>query len=409
MDQQRQQTLAAQLSRGQIGFFDRSGRVVAVHPVIELKLAEVREQLDQLYLAGQIRTVICACKPGGVRMYVRRRSNRTEVCERARGCEQHAPNCPRHGRFLQRPRDLDRERHRGVGLDRLLAPRPIKRHTPRDGLAPPPEKARDTRPQITCVHRTLGAGLLALWDAAALNQYDPTSPAGTWSSVATRLGAELDLHASRRGKQTAMVVGYDAGELSLAETNGAKESRVVIGCIRRVRHRDTCVEVLLVGLAWPINIELKRWNRAVQTATSRCVRQMLSARGGASGHVVIAMDVRISAAGTVEVGSIGLMPVSRAWIQVESTHERDAADRLVAAGYRFSKDIYLPEGWDYRPDFRLQLSDGSEFVVEVNGLGTPEYLQRKDVVTNWLEHKRSGRFAIWEVRRGEPFPRLPPP
>lgn len=334
MDQQRQQTLAAQLSRGQIGFFDRSGRVVAVHPVIELKLAEVREQLDQLYLAGQIRTVICACKPGGVRMYVRRRSNRTEVCERARGCEQHAPNCPRHGRFLQRPRDLDRERHRGVGLDRLLAPRPIKRHTPRDGLAPPPEKARDTRPQITCVHRTLGAGLLALWDAAALNQYDPTSPAGTWSSVATRLGAELDLHASRRGKQTAMVVGYDAGELSLAETNGAKESRVVIGCIRRVRHRDTCVEVLLVGLAWPINIELKRWNRAVQTATSRCVRQMLSARGGASGHVVIAMDVRISAAGTVEVGSIGLMPVSRAWIQVESTHERDAADRLVAAGYR---------------------------------------------------------------------------
>ncbi len=409
MDQQRQQTLAAQLSRGQIGFFDRSGRVVAVHPVIELKLAEVREQLGQLYLAGQIRTVICACKPGGVRMYTRLRSSRVEICERARGCEQHAPDCPRHGRFLQHPRDLDRERHRGVGLDRLLAPRPIKRHTPRDGLAPPPEEARDTRPQITGVHRTLGAGLLALWDAAALNQYDSASPAGTWPSVANRLGVELDQHASRRRKQTAMVVGYDAGELSLAEAIGVDESRVVIGCIRRVRHRATCAEVFLVGLAAPVIVAIKQWNHAVQTATSRCVRQMLSARGGASGHVVIAMDVRISAAGTVEVGSIGLMPVSRAWIQVESTHERDAADRLVAAGYRFTKDIYLPDGWEYRPDFRLHLSDGGDFVLEVNGLETPEYQQRKGAVAAWLERTLPRRYAIWQVKRGEPFPTLPPP
>ena len=409
MNQQRQQTLAAQLSRGEIGFFDRSGHLLAAYSVMGLKTTEVREQLDQLYLAGQTRTVICACKPGGVRMYVRRRSNRTEVCERARGCEQHAPDCPRHGRFLQRPRDLDRERHRGVGLDRLLAPRPIKRQTPSDGLGPPIWTARDIRPQVTRGHRTLGAGLLALWDAAALNQYDPASPAGTWSSVATRLGAELDLHASHRGKQTAIVVGYDAGELSLAETIGAEESRVVIGCVRRVRHRVDEVEVLLTGLDEPIVINIKRWNHAVQTATSRCVRQMLSARGGLSGHVVIAMDVAVSDAGTVEVGSIGLMPVSRAWIQVESTHERDAASRLVAAGYRFSKDIYLPEGWDYRPDFRLHLSDGGDFVLEVNGLETPEYQQRKGAVAAWLERTLPRRYAIWQVKRGEPFPTLPPP
>ena len=409
MDQQRQQTLAAQLSRGQIGFFDRSGQLVAAYPALGVRRAEVRKQLDQLHRAGQIRTVICACKPGGVRMYTRLRSNRVEICERARGCEQHAPDCPRHGRFLQRPRDLDRERHRGVGLDRLLAPRPIKRQTPGDGLGPPPEEARDARPQITGVHRTLGAGLLALWDAAALNQFDPASPAGTWPRVANRLGAELDQHASRRRKQTAMVVGYDAGELSLAEAIGEEESRVMIGCIRRVRHRATYVEVLLVGLAGPITVDIKRWNHAVQTATSRCVRQMLSARGGASGHVVIAMDVGISDAGTVEVGSIGLMPVSRTWIPVESTHERDTVDRLVSVGYRFAKDIYLPEGWEYRPDFRLHLSDGSEFILEVNGFGTKDYWERKEFVEAWLEESRPGQFAIWRVLRGEPFPTLPPP
>ena len=342
-------------------------------------------------------------------MYLRLRGDIAEVCDNPRGCEQHAANCPRHGRFHQRPRDLDRDRHQETGLDRLLSPRRIKRRPTSDGAISAPETFRDTRPQTTRGHRTLGAGLLALWDAAALNQYDPASPAGTWSFVATRLDAELNAHASRRAKQTAMVVGHDTAESCLAGAIGAVRSRVVIGCVRRVRHRATHVEVLLVGMAGPIKVDLKRWNHAVQTATSRCVRQMLSARGGTSGHVVIAMDVRISAAGTVEVGSIGLMPVSRAWIQVESTHERDAANRLVAAGYRLTKDIYLPEGWKYRPDFRLHLGDGSEFVLEVNGLGTPDYQQRKEVVTAWLEKNWPRRYAIWQVKRGEPFPRLPPP
>lgn len=291
-------------------------------------------------------------------------------------------------------------------MDRLLAARENqKRSASSDDNTP----SRPTSSARQSGHRTLGAALLALADVIGLNRHDPRRTNHTWMDVARRAQSELMRYAQMRGKPSAVVIGGAERSRSLTDALEVARATVVIGCVQRVRYREKVIEISLQGMDIPLEICIKKWQQALRGATARCVRQMLQSRNLGAGRVVIAMDVRLGPGGAIEIGAIGLMAVTKDWIPMESSHERDASDRLVAGGYRFTKDIFLPEGWELRPDFRLHLSSGRDFPLEVHGLSTPEYRERKRTTGIWLEQHFPGHHATWDVARGEAFPALPPP
>lgn len=391
---------------GQIGLLDKYGGLLLVVSSGDVKSEETQSILQELHGDGRIRSAACGCTPDGTAMYLRMRRGRLEICDMPRGCETHAPACNRYREFCQRRRDPDAVRHRETGMDRLLRGRKARRTPcPSDSESP----STRTLPARQSGSRTLGAALQAMADVTGLNRHDPSRTNLTWMDVATCAQAELIGYAQKRGKRSAVVIGGANRSRSLSDALEDARATVVIGCVTRVRYRAHVAEVFLEGMDAPIQTEIKKWQRALRRATSRLVRPILQSRNLAAGRVVMAMDVSPVHSGEIEIGAIGMMAVTKHWIPIESTHERDAADRLVAAGYRFTKDIYRPDDWPMRPDFRLHLSSGTDFALEVHGLEHTDYRERKAVSDGWLRTNMPGRFSIWDVARGEAFPTLPPP
>lgn len=99
-------------------------------------------------------------------------------------------------------------------------------------------------------------------------------------------------------------------------------------------------------------------------------------------------------AATVE--RIALMGVSNWYVPVESSHERELAQRLEQIGRIFVKPLRHDTSEPTRPDFIL-LDTPRPVSIEVYGMNTPEYLQRKAEKQAYYAAEFAGRYWQWDV------------
>lgn len=99
-------------------------------------------------------------------------------------------------------------------------------------------------------------------------------------------------------------------------------------------------------------------------------------------------------AATVE--RIALMGVSESYLPVESSHERELAQRLEQRGRIFVKPLRHDTSEPTRPDFIL-LDTPRPVSLEVYGMNTPEYLQRKAEKQAYYAAEFAGRYWQWDV------------
>ncbi|GAB3375664.1 DUF1173 family protein [Azotobacter armeniacus] len=95
-----------------------------------------------------------------------------------------------------------------------------------------------------------------------------------------------------------------------------------------------------------------------------------------------------------EVIELALMQVSERWIPLDSNYEATIEARLHAAGRSYDKPLrFDAEEEEFFPDFWL-LDVGSDFPLEVFGMATPEYLERKTRKVAWY-NRQYGADGWW--------------
>ena len=113
-----------------------------------------------------------------------------------------------------------------------------------------------------------------------------------------------------------------------------------------------------------------------------------------------------------DVVELALMQVSERWIPVDSDYEGVIEGKLHAAGRSFDKPLrYDADESEVFPDFWL-LDTGKDFPLEVFGMSTPAYLERKDIKTAWYNREYGGEgWWSWNAAvdpKGKNIPPFPP-
>lgn len=103
----------------------------------------------------------------------------------------------------------------------------------------------------------------------------------------------------------------------------------------------------------------------------------------------------------------GMMEVTAQWIPVESSHERVLEGHLREQTRSFQKPLRFDSGnEEVFPDFWL-LDRGEPVPVEVFGMDTPEYNERRRIKTEHYDKHFPGRWVIWDAVAGAELPKLP--
>ena len=112
---------------------------------------------------------------------------------------------------------------------------------------------------------------------------------------------------------------------------------------------------------------------------------------------------------SVEMLSVGLMAVSSEWVPFESSYEEKVEKKLRAEARRFYKPLrFDASGDEVFPDFWL-LDTPEEVPMEVFGMATPEYLERKEIKKNYYDgkHGPDGWWSWDAVVQPNEIPQFP--
>lgn len=98
-----------------------------------------------------------------------------------------------------------------------------------------------------------------------------------------------------------------------------------------------------------------------------------------------------------EVRSLSAMPVSHERIPFDSSHEKTLTDHLINDGRSFEKPLRYDQASDLKvfPDFIL-LDTSPKCLLEVYGMDTPEYLERKHEKIAIYESINPDQYLHWD-------------
>lgn len=235
------------------------------------------------------------------------------------------------------------------------------------------------------------SGLLGyLWDQATLNRWQPY-----WAGKRNQYTTFRRLHSSAGAITAGDVALVDQLLLPAATPDDAEANR------NRGRVRAALTDKRRLLLIAPLaSYTLERAERAKRDLTISgfhgmprvflaegqwdriCKRFPLVASGWARGHqtVVIAQIEVREREGRLSANLVdaALMSVTAQWIPVESSYEREIANRLVSAGRAFYKPMrYNQDEGEVLPDFVLLDCERGEVPMEVFGRSDETYLARK--------------------------------
>lgn len=156
-----------------------------------------------------------------------------------------------------------------------------------------------------------------------------------------------------------------------------------------------------------INISLPLWNKAKQSFQS----EFSSWRNGNKVMAIVQIDVPTLHKSTNKFFApaleLGLMAVSDSWIPIDSSYEGLVERKLVREGRSFIKPLRYDANNDIVfPDFILLDLDPA-YPLEVFGMSTPEYLERKAIKIDYYEKNHDKKWWFWDVPSKPSYDSIP--
>ncbi|EMB2823908.1 TPA: DUF1173 family protein [Pseudomonas aeruginosa] len=189
---------------------------------------------------------------------------------------------------------------------------------------------------------------------------------------------------------------------------------VAISPLARYNPERHSGDISRLPLSGPFGMPMLNLPPAVWATASRKFEREISAWRRGSRVIAIAQVTprKGESLSQADVVELALMQVSERWIPVDSDYEGVIEAMLHAAGRSFDKPLrYDADGSEVFPDFWL-LDTGKDYPLEVFGMNTPSYLERKAVKTAWYNREYGGEgWWSWDAAadpKGKNIPPFPP-
>lgn len=296
--------------------------------------------------------------------------------------------------------------------------------TMRDQVVPG-QSERETKPRIASPGQAairLGGLLGYLWDAATLNQWRPfwegrrniRTVARRLLEIAANVNvgdvplAEQLLLPAMRAEEVEASRNRDKVAAAIA----SKRRMVIVAPLAsysQEREERMAKELKIAGFHGMPRVFLSdgQWQRLEK-------RYQATVAGWHAGHAtVVIAQIEVwqkegwHAAAMVDAS---LMGVTAQWIPVESSFEREIANRLVAEGRSFYKPLrFNPDDGEVHPDFVLLDCERGEVPLEVFGRTDEAYVARKkEKVDHYNRQFGPSGWWAWDATQRDALKKIPP-
>ena len=297
------------------------------------------------------------------------------------------------------------------------------------GLMPPKEVVggnpqplpRDRAPGERRSTMSLGGLLDLLWTEAELNTWRGDQPSKRWDlKVGNALLRQAErFHVGHRTLDEALLLPAKEDERehkrNQSVVNNAYHSGlrlVAIGPLARFNSiRDEDLPQLRLGA--PFGVPRLVLDEITRDALRYSYANELGAwKRGEKVYAIVQMALQAkdpkSRTDTAHVLDVSLRRLSTRFIPLDSSYEGELEQKLVDEGRSFTKPLKFDHDDAVFPDFWM-LDMGCDYPVEVFGMSTPEYLQRKDakfeIYANLEKYPKGWWF--WDVLKQKEIPPLP--
>lgn len=364
-------------------------------------------------------TIHCGCKTDDrATLYARKRKDLHEICNQPSEVWNHDPLCGYWTEPSPAAPSDPLVRDRESSLRDLFNVRSVgaKAHPKRDwNEASRPRSIRPRR-HARRASNSLAAAVLALLDFAGMNRCQPEAST-SWSENAIPLANAIRTLASDRVERAPLPsvatneMPLDLSSLPERHSNGIAivTPRLALCLIASCRVEGSFAFFRIEGFDREIRMEKANWRYSIKHSPSRHASKALNDlhTSPRAPRVLALLELTRNESQEVIAHRAGLCVTSAELVPVESSFELAMTNYLVKNARAFIKDIYVPEGYLFRHDFRL-LDTAREFLIEVKGMNTPEYNESKRAVEDHLANTCVGGFVIWSAVQGDPLPELPP-
>ncbi|MFG0272416.1 DUF1173 family protein [Pseudomonas sp. zjy_14] len=278
-----------------------------------------------------------------------------------------------------------------------------------------------TKPAMTLL------GLLNLiWTEAGLNVWSPNfaKKKRTVSFIHSRLvrtASRITTNHMRLNEALVVSTPESGGrqeEANIAKVKSATRNKrrlLIIAPLASYNEERASGVKGFLAVKYPNGLPLITYDQALWSAVSKRYSRQLSAWGKGQTIVAIVQADQPSNENKAKALNIAIMVVSSEWIPVDSSYESIVEKKLRDEGRHFYKPLrFDSENEVVFPDFwLLDLPDNREFPMEVFGMDSSEYIERKH---EKVEHYNSVYGAkgwwMWDVtidRNGVETAPLPAP
>ncbi|HCH7473829.1 TPA: DUF1173 family protein [Pseudomonas aeruginosa] len=267
-------------------------------------------------------------------------------------------------------------------------------------------------------------GLLhLLWSESRLSTWYPAMEGKRNSSIVNYalLQAAERVAASRMKLNEVLLLAAQRDSKGAARNQAITKSAitrdlrlVAISPLARYNPERHSGDIGRLPLSGPFGMPILHLPPAVWATAARKFERELSAWRRGSRVIAIAQVTprKGESLSQGDVVELALMQVSERWIPVDSDYEGVIEAKLHAAGRSFDKPLrYDADESEVFPDFWL-LDAGKDYPLEVFGMNTPAYLERKAVKTAWYNREYGGEgWWSWDAAadpKGKNIPPFPP-
>lgn len=395
--------------------------------------------LEQDYLNDK--KPVCLCRGGAapLEMYIQKRGPAYVLKRMPNSGHMHHPDCESHGGICQASRDLytkdaiSETRDGKISIKLSVPLTTIAAYSPKDeDAAQPPRHAPGVKRNTISLRGLLNL----LWEESGLNQWSPGwAGKRTLGLVYAKLAAELDNRVFGRQEADQQIyvpstrMGVQAEQEKMREIAsrlealqrvcGQKEKPVliVIGEVYAVAKTKYNCALKIKGMPhtiWTPEAAVKRLHDQWPHAVNRFLQGQEKRGAVSTGHATekspnrlfVIAGVQQSESGSLQWRFGAAMETTDEFIPVESAYEARVARLLVDQGREFTKPMLYDAQEVVFPDFVLT-DAGAPYSMEVFGMKTPEYTQRKQ---EKLQHYRDSGKAwwYWDATATDIIPALPP-
>lgn len=272
---------------------------------------------------------------------------------------------------------------------------------------------------------TLRGALDLLFERERLDRYEPTRKRAWYNITAALLRASAHIHIASRTTMADRIFvatpqpakAYVADSLArwkaVIDEPGAR--MIVIGQLAvppRINEGKTKALLQLAdayryeGLALFLDRDILA---AFANSFEREIAAISKAVENADRVLVIALvdvDRRLGNFGKGNIRALAARRMTHDFIPVESGYEAELARLLVEQGRTFRKPLRY-DGSDFFPDFELLDSGTAPIPMEVFGMDTPEYNERKAIKLRLFRERFGDRWWAWNAYLRNPMPKLP--